>query len=193
MRRAIAHLYLFPALAVLALLVGGVAVTAAAQSSSSQARASVEGQQSLEFPIVAVNPHDAPSGYVVGSGEVEMELRGTSASVQVDLEDARPNTTYTVVLSVDDKSTTLGTISTNADGEGQLETTTTLPTGSHQIGIQLLDATTFASPTLVGTSSPATLTVTVATGTTSEGDRDDDEQGQNSQAGAEQENEPGSD
>jgi len=122
----------------------------------------------------------SPVGSDAGTGEAEIHIRGNTLEAQIEVEKLGPSTTLSVVLiatpvstatstsSSTSTTTTSGaasctgsieTIVTDAEGEAEAELSTTLSSGTYDIGLVLCSSGT---PVLV--SDPATRTATLPQG-----------------------------
>jgi len=120
----------------------------------------------------------SPVGSTAGTGEAEIHIRGNTLEAQIEVEKLGPSTTLGVVLVATPVSTTtstttttsasttpasctgpIETIVTNAEGEAEAELSTTLSSGTYEIGLVLCSSDT---PVLV--SDPATRTATLPQG-----------------------------
>ncbi len=115
--------------------------------------------------MAPLSVHGAPSGYLVGRGEVKMEIHGTTIKVRAEFERMNPETHYALLLS---DGAVIGDMITSHEGSGHIEAVLTLTAGPHAIGLSLLDISTFTSRTQVMQSDPATSNVTIAQSTVSE-------------------------
>ncbi len=144
----------------------------------------VQQEHEVKFTLVPA------SGDAQGKGEANIQIKGTTLRVDIEIEHAMARTTYSVVLvsvlsstttsssstafSTSTASTTstatsgcgtsIGTFVTSDHGNGHAELETTLQLGSYQIGILICSKGPPSTPLLVSdpATSPATITQTTA-------------------------------
>ena len=115
--------------------------------------------------MVRLSVQGAPSGYLVGRGNANIEIHGATIKVHAEFERMNPETHYVLLLS---DGTTIGDMVTSHNGKGHIEAVLTLTAGPHAIGLSLVDTSTFTSRTQVMQSDPVTSSVTIAQSTASE-------------------------
>jgi len=115
--------------------------------------------------MVPVSVQGAPSGYLVGRGDANIEIDGATIKVHAEFERMNPETHYVLILS---DGTAVGDMVTSHEGNGHIEAVLTLTAGLHAVGLSLLDTSTFASHTNVMQSDPATSSVTIVQSTATE-------------------------
>ncbi len=132
----------------------------ATQTSSSLT--SSQGQ--LRFSMVP-SPLSGATGYRQGNGSADLEIQGTYVAVHFEAAGMASSVHLALVVLVNGTSHPVANMTTSYEGEVEAEAAISLAPGSYSLGLQVLDASTFSSPTVVLVSSPATQSVTVAQGT----------------------------
>ncbi len=120
-------------------------------------------QGSLSFSMV---PYPVPgnTSYPRGSGSAEVQAEGTLVSVHFQAEGMARSARLTLVVTADGAAHSVTNMTTSYDGEVEAEGAVSLGAGSHSIGLEVLDTSTFSSPTEVMVSSPATQALSLPQG-----------------------------
>ena len=127
-------------------------------SSSTFSAPSSEAAGHLQFAPVTTTV--APTGYLYGKGSGEFAVTGGSIYFSLLFTGQNPDTSYSLVLSVNGTSRTIGNYTTNADGGATAKAGAALGTGTFALSLSVVDLTNFNAPTTVLASVPSSFTVT---------------------------------
>lgn len=116
---------------------------------------------SLTFSLVP-SPVQGAINYTEGNGTANIWAEGTTLSVHLHAEDMARGARFSLVLTTDGVSHSIANMTTNYDGEVEAEATVSLTSGTHSFGVEVLDTSTFSSPTVVLVSSPASSALTLS-------------------------------
>ncbi len=119
----------------------------------------------LQFAPVANS--SAPIGYLYGKGAGGYAVADGSIRFSLGFTGQKPSTHYSLVLSVNGTSRTIGDYTTNEHGGATTEASTALGTGSFLLSLSVVDLTSFNAPTTVMASVPSTFTVSTHATSTS--------------------------
>ncbi|HVC27339.1 MAG TPA: hypothetical protein VND40_04190 [Nitrososphaerales archaeon] len=119
----------------------------------------------LQFAPVTVPT--APKGYLYGKGSGGFAVTGGSIYFNLLFSGQNPDARYSLVLSVNGTSRTIGNYTTNAEGSATSRAGTTLGTGKFALSLSVVDLTNFNAPTVVLASVPSSFTVVVQASSTS--------------------------
>lgn len=118
--------------------------------------------------LAPVTTTSAPQGYLYGKGTGGFAVAGGSIYFSLLFVGQNPDTRYSLILSVNGTSRTIGNYTTNNEGSAATHTSAPLGTGEFALTLSVVDSVNFNSPTVVLTTVPASFTVAVhATSTTS--------------------------
>jgi hypothetical protein len=111
--------------------------------------------QYLRFSMI---PSSLPKGivYRVGNGSATISVQESFLSVHFQARGMAKSVHFMLVLVANGTSQSVANMTTNDDGEVEAEAEVTLASGAYIVGLNLLDTSTFNSPTLVLEGSPAT-------------------------------------
>lgn len=103
-------------------------------------------------------PSGLPNGvvYQVGNGSAVVSVQESFLSVHFHAGGMAKSAHFMLVLVANGISHSVANMTTNSDGEVEAEAEVTLATGAYSVGLELLDTSTFSSPTIVLMGSPAT-------------------------------------
>ena len=122
-----------------------------------------KGESTLEFKLV-------PVGTAAGKGDAEVQIEGTDIRVDLQIEHAPANGTYSVALITSQTSpifivssaacsASIGTLITSAEGQAEVKLKTSLSPGTYFVGLIVC---TGGTPSLI--SDPLTLSGTITQG-----------------------------
>jgi hypothetical protein len=120
-----------------------------------------QGGPELKFKIVGAQVQNLSPTYSMGKGEANIAVDGQTLILKMEIEHANPNTEYSVSLSINGTSTRVGSLVTNHEGNGQVRAEWNLAPGTYLIGVLVYDDSSFATPTLVMTSDPASIAAVI--------------------------------
>ena len=135
-------------------------------SSSTLSVPSSEAVGHLQFAPVTTTV--APSGYLHGKGSGEFAVTGGSIYFSLLFSGQSPRTSYSLMLSVNGTSRTIGNYTTDEDGGATAKAGAVLGTGTFALSLSVVDLTNFDSPTVVLASVPSSFTVTALAPSTSQ-------------------------
>lgn len=127
---------------------------------TSEATETHQGNE-LSFGTVSAVSVNLPPGYSVGSGHGEIGLRGSTLTIRIELEHMNPGTRYSLSLTVNGSSVSLGTFSTSDEGDAQIDAQYALAPGGYTIGFTVTDISTLQAPFTVLTSDPSSLPILI--------------------------------
>ncbi len=146
---------------VVLLCLSSVAV-AETETENQTATTTYSTQSYLRFSMV---PSPAPeAGYPQGNGSAEIQVQGTFLAVHFEAEGVARSAHLTLVLLADGTPHSVANMTTSYDGEVEAEATVSLAGGSYSVGFQVLDTSSFSTPTTVLVSSPSTQTLGLSQG-----------------------------
>jgi hypothetical protein len=112
-----------------------------------------------QLQFAPVTTSSAPNGYLYGKGGGGYAVTGGSIRFSLAFTGQNPTAHYSLVLSVNGTSRTIGDYTTNANGGATTGASTTLGTGSFVLSLSVVDLSSFNSPTTVLASVPSSFTV----------------------------------
>lgn len=133
--------------------------TESSEHTTTSSSSSPEGVHQLEF--VPVTSATAPNGYLYGNGSGGYAVTGDSIYFSLLFRGQNPDTRYTLVLTVNGTSRTIGNYTTNGEGTASPRATATMGTGGFALGLSVVDKSNFNAPTTVLVSVPSSFTVFV--------------------------------
>jgi hypothetical protein len=116
-------------------------------------------QIGIRFSMVP-QPVQGQPGYQEGGGEAFINVQGTELSIHFGAEGMAMGAHFTLVLNVNSVSHSVANFTTGSS-ESEAETYLSLPAGTYSLGLKVLDTSSFAVPTTVMVSNPATQTLAV--------------------------------
>ena len=147
--------------------IGSQTSTTSSESSSStnttsQSKTSIPPAETVnELTLAPVTTSSAPEGYLYGKGSGAFGVTGGSIYFSLLFVGQNPDTQYSLVLSVNGTTRTIGNYTTNQEGSATTHAGTTLGTGKFALSLSVVDMVNFNAPTVVLASVPATFTVVV--------------------------------
>lgn len=115
---------------------------------------------SVRFSM-APQPVPGQPTYKEGGGSGYVGALGTELRVHFDAEGMAGGTHFMLVLLANSASHSIANMTTDFGGETEAEGYLSLPAGTYSIGLEVLDTSSFASPTIVMVSNPTTQSVTL--------------------------------
>jgi hypothetical protein len=109
------------------------------------------------FELAPVTSTSAPSGYLYGTGKVEYATTGAQLLFSGVFAGQNPNTHYLFAITVNGSAKQVGDYTTDQYGTGHLGASVTLGQGTFAIGVEVLDASTFSTPTVVLAGNPTSI------------------------------------
>ena len=152
------------ALVILLLCFSAVATAETETETQTQTTSTFGTQQYLRFSMVPSSVSGAPA-YPQGNGSAEVQAQGTLLAVHFGAQGMARDAHLTLVLVANGTSHSVANMTTSYDGEVEAEATVSFAPGSYSVGLQVLDTSTFSTPTQVLASSPGTEPLSVVQGT----------------------------
>jgi hypothetical protein len=115
---------------------------------------------SLRFSMVPQPVPGQPS-YREGSGSGSVGASGTELRVHFDASGMAGGTHFMLVLLANSETHSIANMTTDSEGETEAEGYISLPVGAYSVGLEVLDTSSFSSPTIVMASNPMTQSVTL--------------------------------
>jgi hypothetical protein len=112
------------------------------------------------YSMVPVDVPGAPT-YPRGNGTAGIQVEGTMLALHMQAFHLAPGAHFRLILAVNGTTRSLSNMTADAEGEVESEASVTLSPGKYELGLRLLDTTTFWTPTQVMASNPPTLQVTL--------------------------------
>ncbi len=142
-----------------------VAVAETETETATQTTGTFSGSQTLLRFAMEPSPV-AETGYRQGNGTAYIEVQGTYLAVHFEAEGMSSSVHLSLVLLANGSSRSAANMTTSYDGEVEAEAAVYLAPGAYSIGLQVIDTSSFSSPTVVQVSSPQTQPLSVVQGTT---------------------------
>ncbi len=153
------------AVVLLILCFSAVAVAETETETATQTTGTFSGSQTLLRFAMEPSPV-SETGYRQGNGTAYIEVQGTYLAVHFEAEGMSSSVHLSLVLLANGSSHSAANMTTSYDGEVEAEAAVYLAPGAYSIGLQVLDTSSFSSPTVVQVSSPQTQPLSVVQGTT---------------------------
>ena len=110
--------------------------------------------QGLQFDIVPV-PVPSNPNYTGGYGHASIQASGSTLSIHISVEGAASGARFTLVLLANGLAQSVANMTADEEGEIEAEAQATLANGNYSLGLQILDTSSFGTPTLAMTTSPS--------------------------------------
>jgi len=140
--------------------------TSVSSSVSSTVSSSVGSTASSAVPNLRFSMVHSPlaggTNYLHGGGSATVQLRGTVLAIHLEAEGMKGGAHLTLLVLSNGTPVPVANMTADDEGEVEAEAGLSLAPGSYSIGLQVLDRSTFSSPTVVLVSNPQTQTVLVA-------------------------------
>ncbi len=152
------------ALLLLMLCFSAVSLADTETETATQTTGTLTGSQGqLRFAMVPY-PLSGASGYRQGNGTADLEVQGAYIAVHFEAEGMASNVHLALVVLTNGAPRPAANMTTSNEGEVEAGASISLAPGTYSVGLEVLDTSTFASPTVILVSSPETETVTVGQG-----------------------------
>lgn len=139
---------------------GQASSTTSSTTSTASSSAAPPPQATQQLSFAPVTVPGAPASYLYGGGGGRFAIVGASVYFSLTFSGQNPSTEYSLLLSVNGTSKTIGQYTTDARGDGSLAASYQLGAGTFSLGLSVVDSSTFAAPATVLASVPSNFTVT---------------------------------
>jgi hypothetical protein len=141
--------------------------TSESHTTTTSTTTSEPSRAAAQLQFAPVTTSSAARGYLYGEGGGGYAVTGGSIYFSLGFTGQSPNTRYSVVLSVNGTSRTIGNYTTDDHGGANMGVSTTLGTGSFVLSLSVVDLSSFDAPTTVLKSVPSSFTVSTHSESTS--------------------------